>query len=86
MGIFDRIEKVTTGSQGNGYLAAGLHTLKIVECKEITGGYRGDSFVAVFEVVDSTRPVSCHDAHPVAMIFAAASSKNDYDDEGGHRK
>jgi hypothetical protein len=27
-----------------------------VECKEITGGYRGDSFVAVFEVVDSTRP------------------------------
>lgn len=53
MGMFGGIEEAQA-SAGNGYIGEGMHLLKIIECKGRQKGYKGNSFIAVCEIVEST--------------------------------
>ena len=54
MGMFKGIEDAQA-SAGNGYIKDGMHLFKVVECKGRADGYKGNSFIAVCEVIESTR-------------------------------
>jgi len=52
MSIFDGIEKASS-TNGSNYIKKGLHTLKILSLRE-KKGFKGESAIAEFEVVEST--------------------------------